>query len=185
MKFSPSTFRAAFSGLVFLLFILKASDSNAQDKSGEVKGAVTNNNGEPIAGVSVVIRNTKNNFNAGTSTDSSGVFAFPRISSAGSYSFTFSAVGFETQHLSGYQIKDNRPLSLAVKLKDASVTLDQVVVVGYGTQKKSDVTGSVVRVTTDKTADLPNYNILQSLQGRVPGLNVTSPDRPGKILHYL
>ncbi len=54
MKLSPSTFSAAFYGLVFLLFILKASDSNAQDRWGEVKGLVTNNNGDPIAGVSVM-----------------------------------------------------------------------------------------------------------------------------------
>src|SRR3546814_250948 len=58
--------------------------------------------------------------------------------------------------------------------------LDEVLVVGYGTQKKSDITGSVERVNMEKTANLPNYNVLQSLQGRVPGLNVTSPFRPGQ-----
>lgn len=180
MRLNPFKLRTAFYALMFLLFILKASDINAQNILGLVKGTVTNNNGEPLAGVSVIVRNTKNNFNEGTSTDSSGSFTFSRVAPGASYSFTFSAVGFETQQLSGYHLKGDNTLSLVVKMKDASVTLDQVVVVGYGTQKKSDVTGSVVRVTTDKTADLPNYNILQSLQGRVPGLNVVSPDRPGE-----
>jgi len=84
-------------------------------------------------------------------------------------------IGYESQ-----QVNVGLGNSINILLIKTQQSLDQVIVVGYGTQKKSDVTGTVVRVTTERTAELPNYNILQSLQGRVPGLNVTSPDRPGE-----
>src|SRR4051812_41074016 len=82
---------------LFLLFVLQPRNTLAQSNS-IIKGVVqNNNNSEPIPGVSVVIRNTRTNFTAGTSTDSSGVFSFSRITSGGPYSFTFSNVGYEPQ----------------------------------------------------------------------------------------
>ncbi len=80
MKFNSIKFRASFYAFVFLLFILKASHINAQEKTSLVKGIVTDNNGEPLAGVSAILRNTKTNFTTGTSTDASGVFTFSRVS---------------------------------------------------------------------------------------------------------
>jgi len=84
-------------------------------------------------------------------------------------------IGYEAQ-----QIVVDKEISLNIILVKNLKALDEVVVVGYGTQKKADVTGSAARITTDKTSDLPNYNVMQSLQGRAAGLTVTSPDRPGE-----
>ena len=109
---------------------------NAQEITSQVKGLVQNDRDEPLSGVSVILRNSKTNFTLGTVTDSSGAFTFSRVPSGGPYGFNFSAIGFESQALSGYNIKDDITLSLMVKLKSSNTSLDQVVVVGYGTQNE-------------------------------------------------
>ncbi len=159
--------------LMSLLFALSSTDILAQGKTSLVKGVVQNNEGNPLAGVSVIIRKTGDNFTSGTSTDSSGIFSFSRIPAGGSYSFTFTAVGYEPQVLAGYNIKADISLSLVVKMKaSAAEGLDQVVVVGYGVQKRKDLTGSVVSVGNKEVKDLGLTRIDQGLAGRVPGVQV-------------
>lgn len=155
-------------------FILASLNFNllAQSAPSLVKGVVQNNNNEALAGVSVIIRNTKTNFTSGTSTDSSGGFTFSRVPSGGPYSFTFSNVGFEVQTLAGYNIKDNAILSLVVKMRPNAANLDQVVVVGYGTQKRKDLTGSVASVGAKEIKDLAVSRVDQALLGKVAGVQV-------------
>jgi hypothetical protein len=138
MRFHQPKFCAYFYALIFPLLSLQSSYINAQQNAGIVKGVVTDNNGDPISGVSVIIKNSKTNYTSGTSTDSSGTFTFSQVASGGPYTFTFSNVGFENQTLAGYNIREGNPLSLDIKLKESSATLDQVVVVGYGTQRRKD-----------------------------------------------
>ena len=163
--------RVTFYALMFFLF-LSPLNLIAQDKVGLVKGIVANNDNETLAGVSVIIRNTKTNFTAGTSTDSAGGFTFSKINSVGTYSFTFSMVGYESQTLSGYNIKENTSLSLAVKLTSIMASLDQVVVVGYGTQKRKDLTGAVASVGSRDIKDLAVTRLDQALLGKAAGVQV-------------
>lgn len=180
MNFNLLKTSASFYAFMLLLFILNASDVTAQERPSLVKGIVTNNDGQPLAGVSVIVKNAKNNFTTGTSTDTSGIFTFSRVSPGGPYSFTFSNVGYETQTLSGYNIKEDASLSLAIKLKELSGTLDQVVVVGYGTQRRKDLTGSVASVGARDIRDLPVTRIEQALSGRAAGVQVKFSDgQPG------
>jgi TonB-linked SusC/RagA family outer membrane protein len=160
--------------LVFLLFILTSANLTAQEKISLVKGVVQNDNNEPLGGVSVILRNIKTNFTLGTSTDSSGIFNFLRVPAGGPYSFTFSTVGFETQSLSGYNIKDDITLSLRVKMKSTVASLDQVIVIGYGTQQKRDLTGAVGIITAAQTKDLPVPSIDQRMVGQVAGMQVSA-----------
>jgi TonB-linked SusC/RagA family outer membrane protein len=132
-------------------------------------GQVLNEQGQPEEGVSVKVKGGS----TGTSTDKEGRYSLDIAE--GKTTIVFSAVGYTT-----IEIEVTNQQIVDVVLRAANKVLDDVVVVGYGTQRKGDVTGSVVRVTTDKTADLPNYNVLQSIQGRAPGLNITTPDRPGE-----
>ncbi|MEJ7829474.1 MAG: TonB-dependent receptor plug domain-containing protein [Segetibacter sp.] len=145
----------------------------AQERGSLVKGLVQNNNNEPVYGASIIIRNTKNNFTSGASTDSSGIFTFSRIPSGGPYNFTFSAIGYESQTLSGYTIKDNITLSLVVKLKDIAATMNDVVVIGYGAQRKKDITGAVASLSTERFKDQPVSNVEQALKGQVAGVQVS------------
>ncbi|MEO6705041.1 MAG: carboxypeptidase regulatory-like domain-containing protein, partial [Ginsengibacter sp.] len=136
-----------FLSTVLCFFLLMLSvQLRAQENRSLVKGIVQNNNNESVSGVSVIIKNKKNNFISGVSADSSGLFTFSNVPSGGPYSFTFSAIGYEDETLSGYKIKEGTTLSLVIKLKALSTTLSDVVVVGYGTVKKKDLTGSVSHV---------------------------------------
>jgi len=126
---------------LFFITLFSLPDVNAQAQDCLIKGAVHAANNEPLSGVSVVIRNARTNFTTGTTTDSSGNFIFSRLSSGGPYSLTFSMVGFEKQTLGGYNLKQNAALSLVVKMVSAGNSLDEVVVVGYGTLKRKDLTG--------------------------------------------
>jgi TonB-linked SusC/RagA family outer membrane protein len=173
MRFERLKSRRAFYALSLLLLI-SSPGLYAQVKTGVVKGFVSSSKNEPISGASVVIKNVTNNFTLGTSTDNQGMFTFAKIPSGGPYSFTFSAIGFEKQTLSGYTIKDDATVSLMIKLKDSAETIDQVVVIGYGTQKKSDLTGAVATVSTKDLGGQSYSNVNQALQGKVPGVEFTS-----------
>jgi TonB-linked SusC/RagA family outer membrane protein len=180
MRINDINSRVTLFALTFLLFILNLPVLKAQEKATLIKGVVANDKGEPVAGASVILRNTKTNFTTGTSTDSSGNFSFSGVVSGGPYSFTFSSVGFEDQTLSGYTLRPDAPLDLTVSMKGASGTLDQVVVVGYGTLKRKDLTGSVASIGTRDLKDLPVTRIEQALSGRAAGVQVKFADgQPG------
>ena len=140
--------------------------------SSQVKGIVRNENNELLAGVSVIVRNTKNNFTAGTTTDSSGVFSFANLPAGGPYSFNITSVGYEPQTLGVYNTQENTVLSLVVKLKELTSALEQVVVVGYGAQKRKDITGSIASLKSSEIKDLAVTRIEQSLLGKIAGVQV-------------
>lgn len=137
-----------------------------------ISGEVNDENGEGLPGVSVVVKGTQ----LGTTTDVNGQFQLSLPESIGKqFDLTISYIGYVTK-----EILVTNQSKITIALEPENRTLNELVVVGFGTQRKADVTGSVVRVNTDKTVDLPNYSVMQSLQGRVPGLNITSPDKAGE-----
>lgn len=130
-----------------------------------VKGQITDENGEPLPGVSVRVTGTQN----GTISDDNGNYTISLNNINDSTSLTFSSIGFESQTvlLHGRKVVN-------VQLKhSAGEKLDQIVVIGYGTSKKSDLTGSVGSVKADELLAQPIANTLQGLQGRTAGLNVS------------
>lgn len=134
-----------------------------------VKGTVVSaTDSEPLIGVSVV---SSTNSSLGATTDLDGNFT---ISVPTGSSLVFSYIGFATTTLKAApQIK--------VSLKEDTEMIDEVVVVGYSTEKKSDLTGSVSVVKMKDVADTPTGNVIQSLQGRVAGMNVTTDGTPGGL----
>lgn len=181
MRFKPLKSRASLLALLFLVLVSQPFAAAAQEITSLVKGIVHGADNEPLVGVSVIIRNAKTNFTSGTKTDTAGVFTFAHVPSGGTYNFSFSMVGYEAQTLSGYTLKEGSTFSLSVSMKaSAASTLDQVVVVGYGTRKRSDVTGSVASVPKERLSQLPVTNALQAVQGAVAGVNITqSSSVPG------
>ncbi len=130
-----------------------------------VAGHVTESeNGEPIPGVSVRLQ-SKNS--RGTLTDLEGNYS---LKMPGDETLIFSAVGFST-----VEVPVNKQSKLDVALKPVISTLENVVVVGYGTQKKSQLTGAISSVRADDIRDQPVSNLAASLQGRVSGMNVINP----------
>ncbi len=174
MRINQINTRASHLVLMLLFYTLYSTGLTAQSSTTEVRGYVQSNNNEPLPGVSVIIKNSKTNFTSGTSTDSSGNFTFSRIPFGGSYSFTFSTVGYEPQTFSGYSIRDDKPISLSVKMKSNIASLDQVVVVGYGTARRKDLTGSVGSISSKDIDDLPVTRVDQALSGKIAGVQVQS-----------
>jgi TonB-linked SusC/RagA family outer membrane protein len=167
-----------FFGLLLILGVcLGLQPLRAQDAAtGSVSGIVRNDKGESLGGVTVVATNTTTKLTAGTQTDTGGVFKFPKLPSKGHYSFSFSSVGFEAQTLSGYDVKESSAISILVKLKGQNNSLNEVVVVGYGTQRKANITGAVTQVSGDVLDRRSIPNLTQGLEGQIPNLNLVPGD---------
>jgi TonB-linked SusC/RagA family outer membrane protein len=134
-----------------------------------VKGTVKDDSGAGMPGVNIVIKNST----SGTSTAADGAYTISVPDRQSTLVFSF--IGYATQE----QVVGDRT-TLDVSLVPSFETLSEVVVVGYGTQKKSDVTGAIARVTEESIRDVPVANITQSLQGRAAGVEVSNTSsRPG------
>lgn len=143
------------------------SQSIQQTKT--VTGQVIDETGEPVIGASVVVEGTTN----GTITDFDGKFA---LQVPAGKKIVISFVGYVPQTIVPKQGKN-----FQVTLKEDSKMLDEVVVVGYGTQKAKDVTGSIGVITPSEIADLPVSNLGAALAGQIPGLSISGGDsRPGE-----
>jgi TonB-linked SusC/RagA family outer membrane protein len=135
-----------------------------------VTGKVTNGNGEPLAGVTVQVKGS--NVTAVTGSDGSFRIDVPGTAST----LVLSYVGMEPQEVN---ISDRS--AVQVQMKELANTLSDVVVVGYGTQKRANLTGSVATVTGQTLTQRPAPNAANLLQGRVTGLQVTQPSaEPGR-----
>ncbi len=141
-----------------------------------VKGIVKDANDKPIEGATVSIKK----LNIGTSTNKDGKFELNNVA-AGTYEIEISSVGFKTITQT-ITIGDIEPAGLVITLSPAVTGLSDVVVVGYGTQRKRDVTGSISTVKGDDFKNLPVSNVATALQGRASGVNIVSADgAPGSV----
>jgi len=153
---------------LFFLFIFTGTSLAQQFKvSGTVKDSKTN---ESLVGVSVGVKGTT----TGAITDIDGKYAVS-VSSP-QVTLTFSYVGYEPQ-----DIPVNGQSQIDVNLVLLATQLDQVVVIGYGTQKKSDLTGSISVVNTKELSRVATNDVSKALQGKVAGLTVQSGGEPGAV----
>ena len=129
-----------------------------------VSGTVNDENGAGLAGVSVLVKNST----TGTKTDESGKFS---ISVAPSDVLVFSFLNYQTQEMT---VGDRNSFNISLALDTKAKNLGEVVVVGYGTQRKVDLTGSVASVTRKEFVTKPFTSPDQILGGRVPGVNITN-----------
>ncbi|HEY4334696.1 MAG TPA: TonB-dependent receptor [Puia sp.] len=141
---------------VLILFLFSIGLANAQPRVRT--GHVTDENGKPLAGVSVIIKGQK----TGTTTDDNGNF---QISAEGNPKLVFSFVGYGSFEQTADQAG-------TISLTPARVNIDSVVVVGYGTARRVDVTGAVASVKSSDLLAQPITNALEGLQGRVAGVDI-------------
>ena len=149
--------------------LIGATNTFAQTKT--VRGRVTTGAGEPISGASVIVKGTK----GGTSSSETGQFTIAATKGA---TLVFSSIGYTAKEI---KVGDNNEInvSLAISEKD----MGEVVVVGYGTQRKEAITGSVASIGGDKMRDVPSPNISQALQGRLAGVEMSQTStRPGATM---
>ncbi len=142
-------------------------ENASQQKS--VSGKVTDENGEPLPGVTVIIKGTTQ----GTVTSFDGSYSITDVPENVTLQFSF--VGMKTQ-----DIEVGNQLNINVIMAVDAIGLEEVIAVGYGTMKKSDLTGSVTKVNVEELAELPNVSVIQAMQGTVAGLNVGAVDQAGE-----
>ncbi|MCU0373700.1 MAG: TonB-dependent receptor [Chitinophagaceae bacterium] len=154
--------------LTLLLFTInntaKAGYDNYYQEQQTITGQVTDEKGQPLEGVSIVIKGTGNE---GTTTGKDGRFTLQAGSNASVLIFSYT--GMATQ-----EIALNGRSTLVVSLKQADLVMEDVVVIGYGTVRKSDLTGSVARVKSQDLTAYPASGLAQALQGRAAGVTVQS-----------
>lgn len=130
-------------------------------QAGVVKGQVTDKNGDAVIGATVKVKDAQ----TGTVTDFNGNFSLS-VQKAGS--IVVSYIGYLTK-----EVAFTPGQSLNITIEEDATALDEVVVVGYGVQKKSDVTGSVTSINKDRLSKLPVTNVLQAVQGAAAGVTIS------------
>lgn len=149
--------------LTFILFCCFSGFAQQQT----ISGVITDDQNMPLPGASVLIKGTT----TGTQTDFDGNYS---IEANTGDVLVFSYVGMEPQ-----EIVVGNTSSINVTLTVSTNQLDEVVVVGYGTQRRSDLTGAIVSAKAEDIAEQPALNAMQSLQGKVAGVNIINSDAPG------
>ena len=153
-----------------LVLVMIAVLPTAIMAQGQVTGTVVDATGEPIIGASVVVKGTT----TGTVTDLDGNFTIPGVSR--NATLVFSYVGYRTQNIA----LDGRN-TVNVTLEEDKQLIDEVVVVGYGVQRKTDVTGALTRVGEKEMNAKPVNNAFEALQGKAAGVDITTSERPGTV----
>lgn len=146
---------------ICLMYLLAFSCHLALAQSSKITGTVTDSNGEPLIGVNVVVKGTA----GGTITDFNGAYA---LDAAPNATLVFKYVGYEDKLV---EVKQKTLIN--VVMKEDTQNLDEVVVVGYGTVRKRDLTGSVSSVGAEKLKERSFGNALQSMAGQVSGVQIT------------
>ncbi|MGV8091597.1 MAG: TonB-dependent receptor [Mangrovibacterium sp.] len=146
------------------IVVKKRDDASFSGVAGQhraISGKVTDSSDTPLPGVTVVVKGTTQ----GTITDADGNYSLSNVS--GDATLVFSFVGMKSQ-----EIPVSGKTTINVVMVEETIGIGEVVAIGYGTMKKSDLTGSVVSADIDAFRESPNVSIVQSLQGSVPGLSV-------------
>ncbi len=158
---------------ICLLLLTHTFTSYAQDRT--ITGKITSaDDGQGIPGVTIAVKG----MNKGTTSDANGVY---KIAVGSNTVLVFSAVGFNT-----IETAVNNRSVIDIKLATDIKSLDEVVVVGYGTQKKSQLTGAISQVSAKQITEMPITNLGQAIQGRIAGVDVAqSGSKPGSTPNVL
>ncbi|MGN6604879.1 MAG: SusC/RagA family TonB-linked outer membrane protein [Ginsengibacter sp.] len=161
-------------GFIFILLLFLFSVPGYCQNSMLVKGKVTDESGQPIVGASVVIKGSSK----GVTTSPDGTF---EINAEPSSTLVISFVGFADKEV---KAKDNQFLNITLSRSETG--LNEVVVIGYGSQKKEAITGSVSSISGSKLNEVPASNISDALQGRLPGVQISQTStKPGSTMQIL
>jgi len=150
------------------IVITSTKETPANQQGKKVTGKVTDSNGGSLPGVSVVVKGTT----TGVTTDNSGSFSLSNIPENATLQFSF--VGMKNQ-----ETIVGGKTTINVTLTEEAIGLEEVVAIGYGTQKKRELTGAVGSISQEDLATIPITRFDQALQGRIAGVNITQSGQPG------
>lgn len=155
---------------LFFIALLSVLSMGAYAQTKTVSGTVVDSKGDPVIGASVVVKGTTN----GIITDIDGNFKLQSVPENGKIQVSF--VGYQTLEVT---VAGKTLFNLT--LQDDTKLLEEVVVVGYGVQKKSDVTGALTQVSAETLTNRPVSNAFEALQGKAAGVDITTSERPGTL----
>ncbi|MFA9370853.1 MAG: SusC/RagA family TonB-linked outer membrane protein [Labilibaculum antarcticum] len=169
LKFRKAGIRKPlFSSAILIMLIINSLNVHAQEMQS-ITGKVTDTAGESLIGVNIIIKNTT----IGTITDFDGNFVI-KVPQGGSLAFSYLGFVDQTIALEG-------KTEINVILEEDFSKLGEVVVVGFGTQKKVNITGSVATASAEDLKERPVANAVQALQGLIPGLNISNSGNGGEL----
>ena len=152
--------------MLSLAILISWQFADAQGRA--ISGKVSDAGGNSLPGVSVTVKGTSQ----GAISDVAGKFS---VQAANNATLVFSYIGYKAQ-----EVKVGNQSNYDVTLEEDAAALSEVVVVGYGTQKKSQMTGAISQVTAKQITEMPLTNLGQALQGRAAGVDVSqSGSKPG------
>lgn len=155
---------------VLLISLLQLTIFSFAQNNFPVTGKVTDNTGKPLEGVTIQVKGTT----LSTETKQDGTFSINAPS--GKSVLVFSSIGYALKEV---PLANHNQLNLSMAVADNS--MDQVVVIGYGTVKKRDVTGAVAGINEKEIKSRPVTDALQAMQGKVAGVDISSTERPGTV----
>lgn len=169
-----------------LILLVLCKELPAQNLTTKVAGIVKNENDEVLTGITISVQNAITGFVQNTLTNNKGIFSFNDIPAGTGYQFISSYVGYATDTLTGYEAKGNGRISLSILLHTKSSTLEKVMVVGYGSMRKKDLSAAVSSVPDiEQIKNRPVTDVASMIQGKVAGVTVVSngghPDRTPNI----
>ena len=150
--------------------VVTRENVGAAQQGKKITGKITDKTGSPLTGVSVVVKGTTN----GVISDSNGNYTLQNAPDDATLQYMF--VGMVTQE----KAVGNKS-TINVVLEEENIGIEEVVVVGYGTVRKSDVTGALVTVSEKTIKERPVQNATQAMQGKVAGVDIVSNVRPGEV----
>ena len=162
-----------FTTHLFFCLLMMSVSAKTWAQTSEITGIVKDETGQPLLGASVLLLNTKTNEKKGIMVNSEGQFSIKGLSANVPYSISASYIGYETKTISNYVLKPGEQATLLIQLNPSSNNLSDVVVVGYGSQKKKDVTTAIASI---KAADLENQpisNAAEAMVGKMAGVQVS------------
>ncbi|RFS19402.1 TonB-dependent receptor [Chitinophaga silvatica] len=169
--FYMPTLLKRFSLMLIVLYLLPFH-LLAQEKRITVTGSVTNERNEPIPGVSVAAKSNVTGAVIGAQTSANGVYQLNGLQPGVTYHLLFTAVGYEATQSAAISLPEGTSKTLNITLKEATSVLNQVVVVGYGVQRRKEITGAVASIKAADLKDQPVTGLQQAMAGKVAGVQV-------------
>ena len=149
--------------------------------AGTINGIVKNTSGEKLSGVSIIVKSLNSNYNTTHSTNEDGTFTIKGTPNDEIFNVTFSFIGYTTFTQQNVRVANNATTTLSIVLEENSNTLEDIVVVGFGTQKKVNLTGAVQAISSKDLQDRPVTNASSALQGKFAGVTIMqNSGQPGK-----
>ncbi|RZK92847.1 MAG: TonB-dependent receptor [Pedobacter sp.] len=162
-----------FTKHLFFCMLLITAGATARAQTSEITGIVKDETGQPLIGSSILLLNTKTNEKKGVMVNADGKFSISGLTANVPYNISASFIGYTTKTIENYILKAGEQATLLIQLAPESAKLTDVVIVGYGSQKKKDVTTAIASIKASDLENQPINNAAEAMVGKMAGVQVS------------